>query len=104
MTDDRPSYRFRSRLWLHSGQAAWHFVTLPHDVSDEIDELTAGNRRGFGSERVHVEIGKTTWRTSIFPDTKAESYVLPVKQAVRSAEQLAAGDELEVGVRLADHT
>lgn len=101
MSDQRSSYHFQARLWLYSGQAAWHFVTLPHDLADEIDELTAPTRRGFGSVRVEVTIGTTTWRTSIFPDTRVESYVLPVKKQVRSAEQVAAGDEVEVGMRLA---
>jgi len=102
VADDQPSYRFRGQLSLHSGQAAWHFVTLPHDVADEIDELTAQTRRGFGSVRVCVTIGATTWNTSIFPDTKAESYVLPVKKPVRSAERLAAPDWVEVTLRLTD--
>jgi hypothetical protein len=97
---DEPRYRFRARLWLHTGQAAWHFVTLPHDVSDEIDELTARNRRGFGSVRVIATIGATTWSTSVFPDTKATSYVLPVKKSVRETEGLVADDVVDVTVCL----
>lgn len=89
-------------MWLASGAAAWHFVTLPHDVADEIDELTAPTRRGFGSVRVHVTIGATSWNTSIFPDTKAESYVLPVKKSVRVAENLSTRDLVEVALRLAE--
>ena len=97
---DEPRYRFRARLWLHTGQAAWHFVTLPHDVSDEIDELTPRNRRGFGSVRVIATIGATTWSTSVFPDTQATSYVLPVKKSVRETEGLIADDVVDVTVRL----
>ena len=98
----QPVYRFDARLWLYSGKASWHFVTLPHDVADEIDELTAPTRRGFGSVRVEVTIGTTTWHTSIFPDTKAESYVLPVKKPVRAAERLAVDDLVEITLRLAE--
>ena len=101
MRDGESIYRFRAALWLYSGRAAWHFVTLPHDVADEIDELTAPSRRGFGSVRVEATIGATSWSTSVFPDTEAESYLLPVKKSVREAEGVVADDIVEVKVRLA---
>jgi hypothetical protein len=102
MADEAPTFRFRGRLWLYDGRAAWHFITLPHDVTDEIDELAVHSRRGFGSVRVVVTIGSTTWNTSIFPDTKAGSFVLPVKQQVRRGEQLAAEDLVDVTLQLAE--
>jgi hypothetical protein len=95
-------YEFRAVLWEHEGPAAWYFVTLPHDVTDDIDELTEGTRRGFGSVRVRVTVGSTTWATSIFPDTKRGSFLLPVKQQVRRAEGLADGDEVAVYLELVD--
>lgn len=102
MPDER-TYRFRSELWLYAGQASWYFVTLPHDVSDEIEERTASTKRGFGSVRVEVTVGSTTWQTSVFPDSKAKSYVLPVKKAVRNAERLAEGQAFEVTLQLNEH-
>ena len=101
MSTDATTYRFRARLWLYSGKAAWHFITLPHDVTDEIDEITAPTRRGFGSVRVAVTIGSTSWPTSVFPDTKAGSFVLPIKKPVRVAEGLADGDLVDLTLRLA---
>lgn len=98
--DDRPASRFRARLWRHSGDAGWHFVTLPHDLADEIDEITSPTRRGFGSVRVSVTAGTTSWSTSLFPDTKLQSYVLPVKRSVRVAEALEAGAMITVELRL----
>jgi hypothetical protein len=41
---------------------------------------------------VKATIGKTSWRTSIFPDSKSGSYVLPVKAGVRKKEKLEEGD------------
>jgi hypothetical protein len=96
------TYRFSAELWKVSGDSAWHFVTLPFDVSDEIDELTASTSTGFGSVRVHATIGATSFDTSLFPDTRAKSYVLPVKAEVRKAEQIAAGDRMSVEVTLAE--
>lgn len=95
-------YRFTSELWLWSGDAAWHFATVPGDVSDDIEARTADQRRGFGSVRVRVTIGATTWTTSVFPDSKLEAYVLPVKKEVRSREGIAAGDDIEVTLEVID--
>jgi hypothetical protein len=95
-------YEFVADLWRSTGQAAWYFVTLPHDVADEIDEITAESRRGFGSVRVRATVGATTWDTSIFPDTKTQSYVLPIKQSVRSGEGLDDGLPIAVHLTLVD--
>lgn len=46
--------------------------------------------------RVQVTVGKTTWSTLVFPDTKQGSYVLPVKKVVRSAEGISQGDNVNV--------
>lgn len=76
-------YRFTTELWLYSGEAPWHFLTLPPQLADEISDLHEQDRRGFGSLLDEVTMGDTTWTTSIFPDTASRSYVLPVKKAVR---------------------
>jgi hypothetical protein len=89
-------YRFRAEVWLYQGENPWHFLTLPPDVSDEIEGRSAAGRRGFGSVRVTVVIGVTRWSTSIFPDKAAGAYVLPLKAAVRRAEGITAGDSVIV--------
>lgn len=100
--DDR-AFVFGADLWRYQGEAAWFFVTLPHDVADDIEESAPPpSGRGFGSVRVEVTLGDTTWATSLFPDTKAASYVLPVKRAVRLAEGIDDGDRVRVLLRLID--
>ncbi|AEH10034.1 MULTISPECIES: DUF1905 domain-containing protein [Protofrankia] len=95
---------FDGELWIWAARRAdsWTFVSLPVEVSEEIRDLAGGLRRGFGSLRVRVTIGGSTWTTSIFPDRTRGSYVLPVKRAVRNAEALAAGDIATVTVELLD--
>jgi hypothetical protein len=95
-------YDFVAELWRWTGEAAWHFVTLPHEVTDDIDETREGSRAGFGSRRVEVTVGSTTWRTSVFPDKNAASYLLPMKHAVRTAEGLVEGAAVEVHLRLVE--
>lgn len=93
---------FDAELWLWDGEAAWHFLTLPADVSDDIEARTIGQRRGFGSVRVRVTIGATTWTTSVFPDSKRKSYILPVKKEVRRSEGLSAGSPVTVTLEPVD--
>ena len=97
-------FQFEAPLWKWQGDgpASWHFVTLPFDLTDDIDELTTGRQGGFGSVRVEVTIGCTTWTTSVFPSKEQQSFILPVKAAVRKAEGLADGVIAHVTLRLID--
>ena len=90
-----PSFECRAELYLWKPEGSWVFATVPLDVSDEIDEIVP-DRRGFGSVRVEVHVGDTTWRTSVFPDSASGCFVLPVKQSVRQAERVDVGDEIDL--------
>jgi hypothetical protein len=93
---------FEAELWEWEARRtdSWTFVSLPADASDDVRER-AEPRRGFGSVRVRVTVGATSWQTSIFPDGSRGTYVLPVKRAVREAEGLDVGDTCTVTVELA---
>lgn len=95
---------FEATLWLWEGDAAWHFVTVPEQLSDAIEWRVASNgqERGFGSVRVEVTVGTTTWRTSLFPDTGRGAYVLPVKKEVRVREGLEVGSVVRVDLHLVE--
>ena len=94
---------FDAELWLWDARKAdsWTFISLPADASEEIHELTEGLRRGFGSVRVRVTIGTSTWSTSIFPES-GKGFVLPIKRAVRKAQGIEAGDTATITVELID--
>lgn len=88
---------FTGPLWRWSGESAWHFVTVPEAVSDDIASRVEPGP-GFGSVKVTVTIGSSTWSTSVFPDKKSGRYVLPVKAGVRRREGVHDGDELQVAL------
>jgi hypothetical protein len=100
--ETRVIVEFRARLWVWEARPdeGWTFVSLPEDESEEIREMTGGERRGFGAVRVEARIGATIWRTSVFPDAKSGCYVLPVKKAVRKAQKIEAGDAADVTVEV----
>src|SRR2546429_4747468 len=61
---------FEAELWIWDARRAesWTFVSLPIEAAEEIRDRAAGPPRGFGSVRVRVTVGASTWTTSIFPD------------------------------------
>jgi len=94
-------FTFSAELWRWPAQDAWRFVTLPVEAS-EVIAMVSGPPRGFGSVRVEVGVGRTLWRTSVFPDAGTATYVLPMKKAVRTAEELEDGDLVTVTLRVLD--
>ena len=92
-------FQFEAELWEYQGNASWHFVTLPHEISDEIDERFP-RKAGFGSVRVEVTVGSSTWKTSVFPDKQAASFVLPIKKLIRVKESLEDGDLVQIQLKL----
>ena len=90
---------FSSKLWVYPGdKAAWRFVTVPKSESENIKKKIK-LKNGFGSIRVRVKVGKTSWDTSIFPDSKSNTYLLPIKASVRRAEALEDGEKVGVVLR-----
>lgn len=95
-------FEFEAEVWEHSGSGSWHFVSLPEPIADDIEAAFGHRAKGFGSLRVDVTIGATRWQTSIFPDNKRGTYVLPVKKAVRVAERLSDGSQATVELEILD--
>ncbi len=98
---ENSEFKFTAALWKYSGESAWHFITLPSDISARIKFLQAG-RRGFGSVRVFATLGNSRFETSVFPDSKSGSYLLPVKASIRKAEKIGHGDEVVCLIELRD--
>jgi hypothetical protein len=96
------TFEFSAPLWRYPDADGWHCVSVPAEISDDITDLTVSIRRGFGSVRVAVTVGGTTWRTSIFPDRKTGTYMLPMNKAVRTAEHLVTGADVEAQLEIVD--
>lgn len=80
--------------------SAWHFASIPKKISEELKEKFAKKKRGFGSLRVEVRIGKSKWDTSIFPDKRSDTYLLPLKARVRKDEDIMHDDEIEFQIKI----
>lgn len=97
-------YKLRGKVWLYPGPpdggGSWHFVNVSREISKEIKENFAEVGRGFGSLRVKVTVGKTRWNTSIFPDTKSGTYLLPLKAEVRQKEVISDGTKISFTIEI----
>lgn len=87
-------YKVTSKVVPYPGMAAWHFAYVDKKQAEIIKKKHEPKKRGFGSIRVKVALGKTKWDTSIFPDKHSGSYLLPIKASVRRAEGVDAGDTI----------
>jgi hypothetical protein len=95
------TYAFDAEVWQAQGKGGWHLVTLPEDVARAI-RFHRPQARGFMPIAVTAQIGKTFWRSAVFPDSKSSSFLLAIKAEVRKKEDLKAGDVVRVKVSLAD--
>ena len=81
---------FTGDVWHWRGPAPFHFVTVPDEQCAALSEVARAVTYGWGMVPVRARIGSTEWTTSLWP--KDGGYVLPVKDAVRRAEQIDLGD------------
>lgn len=85
---------FEGPIWYWRGPAPWYFVTVPAEPASELRAIVGSVTYGWGMIPVRAHIGRTEWRTSLFP--KDGSYVVPIKTSVRQAEKLDEGDLVTV--------
>lgn len=85
---------FSGVVWSWRGPAPYHFVSVPDDECAGIEETAALVSYGWGMIPVTLTVGSTTWATSLWP--KDGGYVVPLKDAVRRAEDIALGDRIRV--------
>ena len=87
--------------WSARDDVALYLTAVPPELSEDIREIPRP-QRGFGSVRVRARIGDSEWTTSIFPDSKTGSYVLPLKKSVRDAEAIVEGGPVVVRIEVLD--
>lgn len=96
----KPKYQVKSKVWIYPGISGWHFVNIPKKQSKEIKNLFGEMAGGWGSLPVIVTIKKTSWKTSIFPDKKSNTYLLPLKSEVREKEKILSGNIINFEIEI----
>jgi hypothetical protein len=85
---------FTGEVWYWRGPSPYHFVTVPEAECAELRAAASLVSYGWGMIPAELCIGSTRWATSLFP--KNGGYVVPLKDLVRQAEQIAVGDTVTV--------
>ena len=96
----RNIFKCKTKVWLYPGMAGWHFVTIPVNQGKEIKKNFGKIARGFGSLRIRATVGKTSWDTSVFPDKKSGSYLLPIKAKIRKKEKIEDRSNINVAITI----
>ena len=87
-------FEFSGDIFYWRGPAPFLFVTVPEAESRDIKFISNDVTYGWGVIPVRVQIGKTEWKTSLFP--KGDRYLVPIKVAIRKAENLEEGDTVSI--------
>ena len=77
------------------GRGRFLYFHLPEDAADFLFDLPI-TRGGFGSIKVDATIGRTSWRTSVFPTNGTYLLLLARKRA--NAERLTPGDTTKINL------
>lgn len=97
MFDMTMQIEFENTIIFWRGPAPFYFVPVPPEQSSEIKEMSSLLTYGWGVIPVQVLIGKTEFKTSLFP--KDGLYLVPIKAVVRKAEKLEEGEEVSVQLK-----
>jgi hypothetical protein len=89
---------FTGQIWMWKGPAPWYFVTVPPEQSRDLHFISGSVTYGWGMIPVTAQIGRTVWKTSLYPQDDA--YVVPIKVSVRRAEHLQEGDNVSVRLEI----
>lgn len=89
---------FSGKIWFWRGPAPWYFVSMPEKECGDLKAIAKSVTYGWGVIPVTVQIGKTGYKTSLFP--KEGRYLVPVKASVRKAENLAEGDTVTMRLKV----
>lgn len=80
------------------GPAPFYFLRIPDEESALIKSIASQVTYGWGVVPAWATIGDTRWKTSLMP--KEGRFLVPLKDAVRSAEALEVGHVVEVEIEI----
>jgi hypothetical protein len=84
-------FQFKAKLWKDKAPGAWYFVSAPKVISKKIRESQFESEEGWGRLKANISVKNSTWNTSIWFDTKMNTYLIPIKSVIRKKEGLTDG-------------
>ncbi len=87
-------YEFTAVPWLYE----WLFVAMPEEMAREIRDNLKFQEEGCGRMKATAKVGGSEWDTAIWFDTKSNTYLLPIKAAIRKKEKVEPGEEVNITI------
>jgi hypothetical protein len=92
--EDLVRFSFEAEVIYWRGPSPFFFVAVPPPHVPELRHVAKAVTYGWGMIPVEARIGEAAFTTSLFP--KDETYLLPLKTAVRRKTDITAGDRIAV--------
>lgn len=86
-------------VWHWRGPSPYHFVTVGTEQAAALEAVSGAVSYGWGMVPVTATLGSTNWRTALWPGNG--SYLVPLRDSVRRAEQVELGDVVTVRLAIA---
>ena len=67
-------------------------------MSVEIRDNFKWLEEGWGRMKITAKIGHSEWKTAIWFDTKHDTYLLPLKAAIRKKENIALDKDVKITI------
>jgi len=93
-----PVFSFEAEIIYWRGPSPYFYAPLPPDCAAEVRRLAKLVTYGWGMIPVDATVGGVGFYTALFP--KDETYLLPLKTAVRKKAGVTAGDTISVEMTL----
>ena len=94
-------FEFSAKVFNYSSAAdmvGWTIVLLPKELSMEIRDNFKREEQGWGRMRITAKTGNSEWQTAIWFDTKHDTYLLPIKAAIRKKENIAPDQVVKIAI------
>lgn len=91
---------FSGEITYWRGPSPFYFVRVPEPECAALEAASRSVSYGWGVIPVRARVGATDFTTSLFP--KDGGYLLPLKLAVRRAEDIDEGDAVAVRMTVDD--
>ena len=90
--------QFEGVIFYWRGPAPFLFVAVPQEQSEDLKSISGMVTYGWGVLPVQVRIGKTEWKTSLFP--KDGRYLVPIRKNVQKSENIDVGDSVIIQMQV----
>jgi hypothetical protein len=91
-------FAFDGKIIEWRGPAPFLFIRIPDDHIAELRFAARDASYGWGVIPVEARIRSAEFTTSLFP--RGQTYMLPIKVAVRKAARIDLGDQVKVHLRV----